>query len=139
MDDLAWSPFENRLFGVVDDGARLFTLEADRADSLDEAVTRDAPADVTRWVDATAWGDGLAVIAETTSGTYEVLEVGARDLKPTGTLFEPASGTELTGLDSNAASTKLLVTTASGDLLEVTPGTDQEPATLAHGILTAAW
>ncbi len=149
--DLAWSPLDNRLFGIADDGSLLFTLAADqvtaveeaRAPSLDEATTASPPGDIDRWVDGTAWGTTFAVIGRTSDGGSRIVEVDRKTLEPVDTLFDAPAGTELTTVTSDPTRSALLATTADGDLLEIHPsdtssGRDAEVTTLAKGIVRVA-
>ena len=139
VDDLVWSPFENRLFGIAGDGHQLFRLDADRATTLEEAVVADVPDGIDHWIDATPWGDGLAVLAQTSDGATKIVEIDRKTLEPVGTLFTPTGSTTLRSIDADPSATALLVTTDDGTLLEVVPGSGDGPTTLAEGIARAVW
>ena len=139
IDDLVWSPSDNRLFGIADGGRVLFWLDADRARSLDEAVVSEPLPDGARWVDATSYGDGLAVVREAGDGRTEILEVGRRRLEPTGRSWSVASSVRLETVDSDPRTSALLATTAGGDLLRFSAAGDDEPVQLSGGIALAAW
>lgn len=133
IDDLVWSPFDNRLFGIADGGRLLFRLDADRARTLDDAVVNEA-AEGTRWRDATPYGDGLAVIAES-ADRFEILEVERR-LEPVGVILDTGT-TPLRGIDADSEAAVLLATTTAGELLRV--DRRGEPAVVTNGIRLAAW
>ncbi len=138
VDDLVWSPFENRLFGIADGGHQLFRLDADRATTLEEAVVADVPDGIDHWIDATPWGDGLAVIGQTSSGATKVVEIDRKTLAVVGTLYAPTDASALRTVDADSSATELLITTDAGTLLELTD-THEVPTTLAQRIARAVW
>lgn len=138
IEDLALSPFQNRLFGIADGGTALFRLEVDRAESLSQATVADAPDDVTRYLDITPLGDAVAAIVERPSGGTELVVVDRRTLEPTDVLFV-AEDARLRSVDADATATSVLLTTGDGSLLELSPASGDGPRQLASGIVLAVW
>lgn len=138
IDDLAWSPSENVLFGIADGGTVLFRIDADRAGSLHDAVVSDPLPDGDRWIDATAYGDGLAVIHRSAGGDTEIVEVDRR-LQRSSVIFRPESPITLTALDADESAAALLITAASGELLHLSSRASEASVLVACCVSRAAW
>ncbi len=140
IDDLVLSPFENRLFGIADDGHTLFRLDTDRSDSLDQAATAGAPADVERYVDATPHADTIAAIVQRADGSTDLVEIDRETLEPTEVLYDaPPDGERFRSVDADEKATTFLLVTEDGRLLRFAPSKDSEPQALADGVDRAVW
>lgn len=139
IDHVSLSPFQNRLFGVANDGTALFRIDVDRAESLSQATVVEAPDDVARYGHITPFGDTIAAIVERDGGATELVEIDRRTLEPSDVLLTSDDDGALRSVDADAEATSLLVTTEDGTLLEWTPALGGEPRQLASGIALAVW
>jgi hypothetical protein len=137
IEDLAWSPFENRVFGVADRGRTLFVLDGIEARTLDEVRVRRAPGRA-RFVDITPLGDGLAAVVRRPGGRTQIVSIG-----PDLAMGSPvAAGLRRpVAVDASPDAQDLLVVDRRGRLHAVTGAATPEARveTIADGLVRAAW
>ena len=132
-EELAWRVFGNGLYGIAEGGRSVFRLDVDRARTTDEALVRPAEEEE-RWLDVTAYQDGLAALRRTAGGT-EIVTLDGRSLEPVGRPV--ATPTPFSAIDSDRAAERLLGTAETGVLW--TLDADDSWRRLADGVDEARW